>query len=47
MVLVNCLFMDKNVNLLHNYRAHVWLKETHIDALIAIIALALFVLLAR
>ena len=35
------------MNHLHNYRPHIWLKEIQIDALIVIIALALFVLLAR
>jgi hypothetical protein len=35
------------VNLLHNYRLHMWLKEIQIDALLVVIALALFALLAR
>jgi hypothetical protein len=35
------------VDLLHNYRLHIWLKEIQFDALLLIVALALFVLLAR
>ncbi len=42
-----CSFEDNSVDLLHNYRLHIWLKEIQFDALLLIVALALFVLLAR
>lgn len=33
--------------LLHHFRLHSWLKEIQFDALLLIVALALFALLAR
>jgi hypothetical protein len=33
--------------LLHHYRLHIWLKEIQFDALLVIVALALFTSLAR
>ena len=33
--------------LFHHYRLHIWLKEIRLDALLLIVALALFTLLAR
>jgi len=33
--------------LLHHFRLHTWVKDIHFDALLLIVALALFTLLAR
>jgi hypothetical protein len=42
-----CPYKANTVDLLHNYRLHIWLKEIQIDGLIVAVASTLFVLLTR